>query len=253
MSNSNKTATADVANDVGLIVTTRTKYFKVYDFDKATDLMSDDETVKQSFVSGVNDNSNTDWERYADKALVIDVENTEVDDKTAATTELTSGQYGIVVYNDDGQAEVVYVTDTYKMEVDVDAGDNDSKGDMIKSVTVNGKVLASTGYKTIRAAVENAKEIQMFTDAAQNYTLNVYTENATGGGVPCYGTAVVYGEKDAALNANLGNTNQPTSSGAIVIQNTTSNEIKNVAPGTYVVFATNNNGDVTYYAFTFVK
>lgn len=62
--------------------------------------MSDDETVKQSFVSGVNDNSNTDWERYADKALVIDVENTEVDDKTAATTELTSGQYGIVVYNE---------------------------------------------------------------------------------------------------------------------------------------------------------
>ena len=254
VSNSNKTATADVANDVGLIVTTRTKYFKVYDFDKATDLMSDDETVKQSFVSGVNDNSNTDWERYADKALVIDVENTEVDDKTAATTELTSGQYGIVVYNDDGQAEVVYVTDTYKMEVDVDAGDDDSKGDMIKSVTVNGKGIGEpTGYKTIRAAVENAKEIQMFTDAAQNYTLNVYTENATGGGVPCYGTAVVYGEKDAALNANLGNTNQPTSSGAIVIQNTTSNEIKNVAPGTYVVFATNNNGDVTYYAFTFVK
>ena len=41
--------------------------------------MSDDETVKQSFVSGVNDNSNTDWERYADKALVIDVENTEAD------------------------------------------------------------------------------------------------------------------------------------------------------------------------------
>ena len=74
VSNSNKTAAADVANDVGLIVTTRTKYFKVYDFDKATDLMSDDETVKQSFVSGVNDNSNTDWERYADKALVIDVE-----------------------------------------------------------------------------------------------------------------------------------------------------------------------------------
>lgn len=68
-----------------------------------------------------------------------------------------------------------------------------------------------------------------------------------------WATAVVYGEKDAALNANLGNTNQPTSSGAIVIQNTTSNEIKNVAPGTYVVFATNNNGDVTYYAFTFVK
>ena len=254
VSNSNKTAAADVANDVGLIVTTRTKYFKVYDFDKATDLMSDDETVKQSFVSGVNDNSNTDWERYADKALVIDVENTEVDDKTAATTELTSGQYGIVVYNDDGQAEVVYVTDTYKMEVDVDAGDDDSKGDMIKSVTVNGKGIGEpTGYKTIRAAVENAKEIQMFTDAAQNYTLNVYTENATGGGVPCYGTAVVYGEKDAALNAKLGNTNQPTSSGAIVIQSTTSNEIKNVAPGTYVVFATNNNGDVTYYAFTFVK
>ena len=53
VSNSNKTAAADVANDVGLIVTTRTKYFKVYDFDKATDLMSDDETVKQSFVSGV--------------------------------------------------------------------------------------------------------------------------------------------------------------------------------------------------------
>ena len=182
------------------------------------------------------------------------MENTEVDDKTAATTELTSGQYGIVVYNDDGQAEVVYVTDTYKMEVDVDAGDDDSKGDMIKSVTVNGKGIGEpTGYKTIRAAVENAKEIQMFTDAAQNYTLNVYTENATGGGVPCYGTAVVYGEKDAALNANLGNTNQPTSSGAIVIQSTTSNEIKNVAPGTYVVFATNNNGDVTYYAFTFVK
>ena len=159
-----------------------------------------------------------------------------------------------MVYNDDGQAEVVYVTDTYKMEVDVDAGDDDSKGDMIKSVTVNGKGIGEpTGYKTIRAAVENAKEIQMFTDAAQNYTLNVYTENATGGGVPCYGTAVVYGEKDAALNAKLGNTNQPTSSGAIVIQSTTSNEIKNVAPGTYVVFATNNNGDVTYYAFTFVK
>ncbi len=77
------------------------------------------------------------------------------------------------------------VTDTYKMEVEVDAGDDDSKGDMIKSVTVNGKGIGEpTGYKTIRAAVENAKEIQMFTDAAQNYTLNVYTENATGGGVP---------------------------------------------------------------------
>ena len=101
--------------------------------------MSDDETVKQSFVSGVNDNSNTDWERYADKALVIDVENTEADDKTAATTELTSGQYGIVVYNDDGQAEVVYVTDTYKMEVDVDAGDDDNaNNDRITSTTVDG-------------------------------------------------------------------------------------------------------------------
>ena len=243
----------DVANDQGLIVTTRTKYFKVYDF-STSNLLADKETVDPTFVEGIEDNTNENWMRYADKALVIDVENTEVDDKTAATTELASGQSGIVVYNDDGQAEVVYVTDTYKMEVDVDAGDDDSKGDMIKSVTVNGKGIGEpTGYKTIRAAVENAKEIQMFTDAAQNYTLNVYTENATGGGVPCYGTAVVYGEKDAALNANLGNTNQPTSSGAIVIQSTTSNEIKNVAPGTYVVFATNNNGDVTYYAFTFVK
>ena len=52
----------------------------------------------------------------------------------------------IVVYNDDGQAEVVYVTDTYKMEVDVDAGDDDSKGDMIKSVTVNGKGIGAVSY-----------------------------------------------------------------------------------------------------------
>ena len=79
------------------------------------------------------------------------MENTEADDKTAATTELTSGQYGIVVYNDDGQAEVVYVTDTYKMEVDVDAGDDDNaNNDRITSTTVDGVKTASAGdYTTI--------------------------------------------------------------------------------------------------------
>ena len=180
VSNSNKTAAADVANDVGLIVTTRTKYFKVYDFDKATDLMSDDETVKQSFVSGVNDNSNTDWERYADKALVIDVENTEVDDKTAATTELTSGQYGIVVYNDDGQAEVVYVTDTYKMEVDVDAGDDDNaNNDRITSTTVNGVKTASAGdYTTIAKAVANATTLPLSAEQAKNATVTITVDDS---------------------------------------------------------------------------
>ena len=179
VSNSNKTAAADVANDVGLIVTTRTKYFKVYDFDKATDLMSDDETVKQSFVSGVNDNSNTDWERYADKALVIDVENTEVDDKTAATTELTSGQYGIVVYNDDGQAEVVYVTDTYKMEVDVDAGDDDNaNNDRITSTTVDGVKTASAGdYTTIAKAVANATTLPLSAEQAKNATVTITVDD----------------------------------------------------------------------------
>ena len=180
VSNSNKTAAADVANDVGLIVTTRTKYFKVYDFDKATDLMSDDETVKQSFVSGVNDNSNTDWERYADKALVIDVENTEVDDKTAATTELTSGQYGIVVYNDDGQAEVVYVTDTYKMEVDVDAGDDDNaNNDRITSTTVDGVKTASAGdYTTIAKAVANATTLPLSAEQAKNATVTITVDDS---------------------------------------------------------------------------
>ena len=180
VSNSNKTAAADVANDVGLIVTTRTKYFKVYDFDKATDLMSDDETVKQSFVSGVNDNSNTDWERYADKALVIDVENTEVDDKTAATTELTSGQYGIVVYNDDGQAEVVYVTDTYKMGVDVDAGDDDNaNNDRITSTTVDGVKTASAGdYTTIAKAVANATTLPLSAEQAKNATVTITVDDS---------------------------------------------------------------------------
>ena len=180
VSNSNKTAAADVANDVGLIVTTRTKYFKVYDFDKATDLMSDDETVKQSLVSGVNDNSNTDWERYADKALVIDVENTEVDDKTAATTELTSGQYGIVVYNDDGQAEVVYVTDTYKMEVDVDAGDDDNaNNDRITSTTVDGVKTASAGdYTTIAKAVANATTLPLSAEQAKNATVTITVDDS---------------------------------------------------------------------------
>ena len=180
VSNSNKTAAADVANDVGLIVTTRTKYFKVYDFDKATDLMSDDETVKQSFVSGVNDNSNTDWERYADKALVIDVENTEVDDKTAATTELTSGQYGIVVYNDDGQAEVVYVTDTYKMEVGVDAGDDDNaNNDRITSTTVDGVKTASAGdYTTIAKAVANATTLPLSAEQAKNATVTITVDDS---------------------------------------------------------------------------
>ena len=180
VSNSNKTAAADVANDVGLIVTTRTKYFKVYDFDKATDLMSDDETVKQSFVSGVNDNSNTDWERYADKALVIDVENTEADDKTAATTELTSGQYGIVVYNDDGQAEVVYVTDTYKMEVGVDAGDDDNaNNDRITSTTVDGVKTASAGdYTTIAKAVANATTLPLSAEQAKNATVTITVDDS---------------------------------------------------------------------------
>ena len=180
VSNSNKTAAADVANDVGLIVTTRTKYFKVYDFDKATDLMSDDETVKQSFVSGVNDNSNTDWERYADKALVIDVENTEADDKTAATTKLTSGQYGIVVYNDDGQAEVVYVTDTYKMEVDVDAGDDDNaNNDRITSTTVDGVKTASAGdYTTIAKAVANATTLPLSAEQAKNATVTITVDDS---------------------------------------------------------------------------
>ena len=180
VSNSNKTAAADVANDVGLIVTTRTKYFKVYDFDKATDLMSDDETVKQSFVDGIEDNSNTKWERYADKALVIDVENTEVDDKTAATTELTSGQYGIVVYNDDGQAEVVYVTDTYKMEVDVDAGDDDNaNNDRITSTTVDGVKTASAGdYTTIAKAVANATTLPLSAEQAKNATVTITVDDS---------------------------------------------------------------------------
>ena len=175
--NSTKTNTnADVPNDVGLIVTTRTKYFKVYDFDntKTGDLMNDGETVKQSFVDGINDNSNTDWERYADKALVIDVESTDVDDKTAATTELTSGQYGIVVYNDDGQAEVVYVTDTYKMEVDPDSDADDSHNDRITSTTVDGIGTASAGdYTSIARAVENATVLPLSAEQAKSATVTI--------------------------------------------------------------------------------
>ena len=175
--NSTKTNTnADVPNDVGLIVTTRTKYFKVYDFDntKTGDLMNDGETVKQGFVDGINDNSNTDWERYADKALVIDVESTDVDDKTAATTELTSGQYGIVVYNDEAQAEVVYVTDTYKMEVDPDSDADDSHNDRITSTTVDGIGTASAGdYTSIARAVENATVLPLSAEQAKSTTVTI--------------------------------------------------------------------------------
>ena len=242
--------------DLGLIVVDRTNYVKVYDFSTSSDLMSDEETVVSGFV-----NRNT-WIRYADKALVIDVENTDYDADTAETTEAASGQYGWVVFDENKRAVVIYVTDTYKMEADQNP-DDDRSDDMIKSVELNNKVLGEpTGYATMRSAIENAKEITMFTDAAQDYTLNVYTEDATGHpGTPCYGTAIVFADKDAALNGSLGSAsdiNQPTTNGAINIQGTgsnggTQNEIKNVAAGTYVVFATNNSGDITYYAFTFVK
>ena len=249
--------------DLGLIVVDRTNYVKVYDFIADTvanggNLMSDEETVEEGFIT----TNNSDWIRYADRALEIDVENTDYDADTAETTEAASGQYGWVVFDENKRAVVIYVTDTYKMEADQNP-DDDRSDDMIKSVELNNKVLGEpTGYATMRSAIENAKEITMFTDAAQDYTLNVYTEDATGHpGTPCYGTAIVFADKDAALNGSLGSPsdiNQPTTNGAINIQGTgsnggTQNEIKNVAAGTYVVFATNNSGDITYYAFTFVK
>ena len=108
------------------------------------------------------------------------MENTEVDDKTAATTELTSGQYGIVVYNDDGQAEVVYVTDTYKMEVDVDAGDDDNaNNDRITSTTVDGVKTASAGdYTTIAKAVANATTLPLSAEQAKNATVTITVDDS---------------------------------------------------------------------------
>ena len=255
--NDTEVTSAMTGADLGLIKVDRTDYMKVYVFnnsdpkkDSTSDRdINDPDAVKSTF--------SRDWNRYADKALVIDVANTSYDEDTAETTTLTSGQYGWVVFDENKRAVVIYVTDTYKMEADQNP-DDDRSDDMIKSVELNNKVLGEpTGYATMRSAIENAKEITMFTDAAQDYTLNVYTEDATGHpGTPCYGTAIVFADKDAALNGSLGSPsdiNQATTSGAINIQNTISNKITNVAAGTYVVFATNNSGDITYYAFTFVK
>ena len=103
-----------------------------------------------------------------------------MDDKTAATTELTSGQYGIVVYNDDGQAEVVYVTDTYKMEVDVDAGDDDNaNNDRITSTTVDGVKTASAGdYTTIAKAVANATTLPLSAEQAKNATVTITVDDS---------------------------------------------------------------------------
>ena len=240
-----------VANDVGLIITTRTQYFKVYDFTNtvAGDLMADGETVEPTFVTGVNNGSNTNWMRYADKALIIDVASTDVDDETAATTELTSGQYGIVVYDENMRAAVVYVTDTYKMEADTTPGGNNDGRDLLASVVVNGatQYVPEAGYSTIAKAVENAETIKMNSDASQTYKIALTAKNLGSG--ECWGNAGLFGSKTAALNGTVTQGSNDLS----VTTNTWKTTGVTIAEGNYIVIEVNNNLVSTYYAYTFVK
>ena len=115
-------ARTETGADLGLVVVDRTQYVKVFDFDPDKDVdRNDSDAVKDGFTDG-----NGNYIRYADKALVIDVDATSRDDDTAATTEFASGQYGWVVFDENKKAVVAFVTDTYKMEADEDPdkGDN---------------------------------------------------------------------------------------------------------------------------------
>ncbi|WP_297234079.1 S-layer homology domain-containing protein [uncultured Flavonifractor sp.] len=234
----------DTGADLGMIVVDRTDYVKVYDFSTAADLDANDpEAVNQTALL---DNY---WVRYADKALVIDVDNTDYDADTAAETEFTSGQYGWVVFDESKKAVVAFITDTYKMEADVTPGGNNDGRDLLASVVVNDatQYVPSAGYSTIAKAVENAETIKMNSDSSQKYKIALTAKNLGNG--ECWGNAGLFGSKTAALTGNV-------TQGNNALSGTTQNWANagvTIAEGNYIVIEVNNNLVSTYYAYTFVK
>ena len=240
--------------DLGLIKVDRTDYMKVYDFnnsdpkkDSTSDRdINDPDAVKSTF--------SRDWNRYADKALVIDVANTSYDEDTAETTTLTSGQYGWVVFDESKKAVVVYVTETYKMEPDIDTDDEGDSNDLLASVVVNDatQYVPDAGYSSIRKAVENAEPIKMSTDSTQTYKIAL--TGVTLGAGEAWGNAGYFGDERAALAGSVPAITQALSTETNTWKTT---GLTTVAEGSYIVIGiTTDVSDpdaTTYYAYTFVK
>lgn len=68
--------------------------------------------------------------------------------------------------------------------------------------------------------------------------------NADGTGTQCYGNMALYGNKEAAKSFTAANNN-------IFYDSASVTTYSNVAPGSYLVINTNNNGVIAYYAYYF--
>ena len=244
--NDTEVTSAMTGADLGLIKVDRTNYIKVYDFnnnDPEKDSTSDRDL---NDPDAVKDTFDRDWNRYADKALVIDVDATDYDDDTAATTEPTSGQYGWVVFDENKKAVVVYVTDTYKMEADIDTDDEET-GDtsLLASVTVNDAQLRiPEGYTNPSKAIENALKITMNSGNTQQYKIVLkQAENY-------WGNAVIYGDKESALD--LCDSFDATAVGQQPLDTATSSwTAKTIASGNYMLIAISKDFNLTYFAYYF--
>ena len=222
--------------DLGLIVIDRTKYVTVYDFFDE-DLMDDDETVVQNFLK-----DNTDWTRYADKALTIDVANTDYDADTAETTEPTSGQYGWVVFDENKRAVVIYVTDTYKMEADVNPGEEPDAVDTLGSLTIGGLDYTNDAepYSSARLAVRNATSLKL-SDNQMGVGSNSAKIEATTADAEDYICLWVYSNSDSAARVEYKSGKQATDDTEVTL-----------GSGSTIVIGVkdmSNDQTVSYYAY----
>lgn len=247
---------ADVANDVGLVVTTRTQYVKVYDFDRDNDGgiyldPNDDNVINENFVDAVEDGTLDDYQiRYADKALVIDVENTDQDDDVAQTTTCQNGQYAIVVYNDRNRAEVIYVLKSYKWEADPEKETADTR-EKLDYLSINNNAILTGreyGYKTLTDAVNNAYVVRIGQNElgdtnAKAEAYAIYDDSLIGGATISYGTA---NSKGAALSWSETITQSAT---GWVSDNGMTPWRATLKDGTYIIVAVDKSGgtDADFY------
>ena len=242
----------DVHNDRGLIVTTRNKYIKVYDFnpdDGSGTYLDDDDTVARTFVDDVDDNTNTYYLRYADKALIIDVENTDEDDEKAATTTAQNGQYAIVVYNDNNQAEVVYVLESFKWDADPQKEPATTK--RLDELDIDGNYILGNirGYNTQTDAVNNAYELeldeqQLQANGGRNEVYAIYDDSYVGT------FQIAVGSVNNAAAARSWRINSNASTGWVTGDRTDWNAA--LRNGNYIIVAVDDDSDNTadvWFAF----
>ena len=189
---------------------------------------------------------------FDDKAKLTSISEGDLNDM-----DLDEDDYDVFVKvlktsDNDEHADLVYIFTKEKGEAVVEGP---SDANMLKSVTVNGRVAVIAGaYETAEEAVENAAKVVLSTDTAQTYKFKVTTKMVDGkgevvaDGTNVYGAYKTYDSVAAAKDCDLVAADA-TAAGL----NAAQIDLGTAAVGNTIVMMTENFGVVNYYAYTLVK